>query len=126
MRLELGVIAFFSVAWLLAIGMNLGLLSVAGTLDLDLYSLYSIAAALGWLSGNFYVNRKRHYPDHWRLRLFMNYLLMPLSVPYVLRSLASLPVQQAAPLVPVYSFCVYSLFFLVPVTLRSKHLPRRG
>ncbi|MCP3959399.1 MAG: hypothetical protein GY719_16235 [bacterium] len=126
MRLELGVIAFFSIVWLLAIGMNLGLLPAAGTLDLDLYSLYSIAAALGWLSGNLYVNRCRLYPDQWRLRLFLNYLLMPLSVPYLLRSLASQPIQEAAPLVPVYSFCVYSLFFLVPVTLRANRLPGQG
>ena len=55
----------------------------------------------------------------------------PLALPpptpflFLIRALAPLSIQQAAPLVPIYSFGVYSLFFLVPVTLRSAQVPRK-
>ena len=34
-------------------------------------------------------------------------------------------IQESAPLVPIYGFGVYALFFLVPLTLRAKRRPRR-
>ena len=126
MRIELSLVVSFSFAWLLAICMNLGLLPVAGTLDLGLYPLYSLAAALGWVAGNTYVTRRVVYPQRFRRRLLLNYLFLPPSVLHILRALASSTVQQAAPLVPLYSFCIYGLFFLVPVTLRTTRDPRRG
>jgi hypothetical protein len=50
----------------------------------------------------------------------------PPSLLYILRALAPQAVQHAAPLVPLYSFVVYALFFLVPVTLRKTFTDPRG
>ncbi len=140
MRLELGLLAVFSVIWLLAILVGLGALPLAGTLALDLYRFYSIAAVLGWVAGNIYVSRSESLtgappgersPDappgrRFRKRLLLNYLVGPSSFVYLLRALAPLADQRAAPMVPVYGFCVYSLFFLVPLTLRVTRTPRKG
>lgn len=126
MRLELVLMAFFSAAWLYAIVAGVGLVPLAGTLDLDLYRLYSFAAVLGWVSGNVYVFRSQVYSKHrYRKSLLASYLVGPPSFLYLLRALASKSVQQAAPLVPIYSFAVYALFFLVPVTLRATRRPQR-
>ena len=127
MRLELVLLALFSTAWLFAILAGIGLLPLAGTFDLDLYRLYSVAAVLGWVAGNIYVFRSQIYTKHRnRKRLLLNYLVGPPSFVYILRAMARQAVQQAAPLVPIYSFAVYALFFLVPVTLRATRKPRRG
>lgn len=133
--LELGLLAFFLAIWLLAILSGLGLLPLAGTLDLDLYRLYSIAAVLGWVAGNIYVSRSQSLDDRnasepddrkrSRKRLLLSYLIQPQSCVYLLRTLAPFESQQAAPLVPIYAFGVYSLFFLVPLTLRATRTPRR-
>ena len=82
--------------------------------------------------GNIYVSRTQRFtgvpPQRSEgqgvsKRLLLSYLIQPHSCVYFLRTLAPFEVQQAAPMVPVYSFCVYSLFFLVPLTLRAP--PRR-
>ena len=113
----LGVASF---VWLITILALFGLLPLAGLLGLDLYSFYSIAAALGWVAGNVYVQRVRKLPGpRWRKRLLLAYLLGPAGVVYLLRALAPFADQQAAPLVPIYGFGVYIIFFLVPVTLRQ-------
>ena len=125
MGVELALLAAFSAAWLLAILAGIGLVPLAGTLTLDLYRLYSIAAVLGWVAGNIYVFRSRAAHDHFRRRLLLSYLIGPPSFVYLLRALASTTAQQAAPFVPLYSFVVYSLFFLVPLTLRATRTPRR-
>ena len=126
MRLELVLLALFSAAWLYAILAGVGLVPLAGTLDLDLYRLYSVAAVLGWVTGNVYVFRSHTYSKHrYRKTLLLTYLVGPPSFLYLLRALAQQSVQQAAPLVPIYSFVVYALFFLVPVTLRATRQPRR-
>lgn len=103
------------------------LLPLAGTFDLDLYRLYSVSAVLGWLSGNIYIMRRRSLPTGgaWKKRLLLAYLLGPPSMVYLLRSLASPAVQQAAPFVPFYSLTVYAIFFLVPVTLRTTEVKRQ-
>ncbi len=127
LQLEIVLLGVFSASWLLAILVLLRLVPVAGLLDLDLYSFYSLAAALGWVSGNVYVLRRQRLPaDRYRKRLLLSYLLGPPSVLYILRALAPRAVQSAAPLVPIYAFVVYCLFFLVPVTLRVTRTPRRG
>ncbi len=127
MRLESVLLAFFSAAWLYAIVAGVGLVPLAGTLDLDLYRLYSVAAVLGWVTGNVYVFRSQAYAKHrFRKRLLLTYMVGPPSFLYLLRALARQSVQQAAPLVPIYSFVVYALFFLVPLTLRATRRPRRG
>ncbi len=127
MRLELGLLAVFSAIWLLTILAGLGVVPLAGTLALDLYRLYSIAAVLGWVAGNIYVPRSERLADarRFRKRLLLSYLIGPPSLVYFLRALAPSAIQQAAPMVPIYSFCVYALFFLVPVTLRATRTPRR-
>lgn len=124
MRFELTLLVVFAALWLLATLMILGYLPVAGTLDLDLYTLYSLAAALGWVAGNVYVHRSRTPAgERFRTRLLLSYLIGPPSLLCVLRALASPSVQQAAPAVPIYAIGVYSLFFLVPVTLRVRRRP---
>ena len=126
MRLELAFLAVFSAVWLLVFVTGIGWVSLAGALHLGLYPLYSIAAALGWVAGNVFVSRARAgLEPHLRKRLLFNYYIGPPSLLFLIRALAPLSIQQAAPLVPIYSFGVYSLFFLVPVTLRSTHLPRK-
>ncbi len=133
--LELGLLAFFLAIWLLAILAGLGFLPLAGTLHLDLYRLYSIAAVLGWVAGNIYVFRTQNFPSaapersgrqRVRKRLLLSYLIQPQSCVYFLRTLAPFEAQQAAPMVPIYAFGVYGLFFLVPLTLRATRTPRRG
>ncbi len=133
--LELGLLAFFLAIWLLAILAGLGLLPLAGTLNLDLYRLYSIAAVLGWVAGNIYVSRMQSFGkasparpggQRVRKRVLLSYLIQPQSCVYFLRTLAPFEVQQAAPLVPIYAFGVSSLFFLVPLTLRATRTPRQG
>ena len=126
MGIELVLLAAFSAAWLLAILASIGLVPLAGMLTLDLYRLYSIAAVLGWVAGNIYVFRSRVVPhDQFRRRLLLSYLIGPPSVVYLLRAMASTTAQQAAPFVPLYSFAVYALFFLVPLTLRATRTPRQ-
>lgn len=120
-RMELALLGTFSGAWLLAALTGLGVLPAAGTLGLDLYTLYSFGAALGWVAGNVYVARRRRLGPRGRKRLLLlTYLVGPPSLLYVLRSLAPYAAQNAAPLVPLYAFCVFGLFFLVPVTLRYR------
>ena len=127
LQLEIVLLGVFSASWLAAIVVLLGLVPVSGTLHLDLYTLYSVAAFLGWISGNVYLHRLGRLPaGRYRKRLLSSYLLGPPSVLYILRALAPKAVQNAAPLVPLYAFVVYCLFFLVPVTLRSTRTPRRG
>lgn len=118
-RLELALLGAFSGAWALAILLGLGILPTTGGLDLDLHSYYGFAAALGWVAGNVFVARRRRFGTRARKRLFSAYFLGPPSLLYVVRSLAPQAVQQAAPFVPLYAFCVFGLFFLVPVTLRK-------
>ncbi|HEX9737542.1 MAG TPA: hypothetical protein VGG06_36740 [Thermoanaerobaculia bacterium] len=121
-RLEIALLAAFSAVWLLAVLALFGILPLAGVFDLGLYRLYSVAAALGWLAGNVYLLRGRGLPagGRGRRRLLLAYLLGPPGVLYLLRSLAPPAVQAGAPLVPLLSFAVYLLFFLVPVTLRPR------
>lgn len=118
-RVEYVLGAICAVIWGFAIVAQGRMLPVAGLLDLDLYVLYSTGAALGWIFGNVYVARRQRLRGGSRRRLAL-YALGPLSVPVLLRAMAPLAVQAAAPLVPVYGFVVYAIFFLVPVTLRRQ------
>ncbi|MDA8019877.1 MAG: hypothetical protein MPN21_20745 [Thermoanaerobaculia bacterium] len=114
----MAILGAFSGAWALAVLLGLGILPAAGALSLDLYGFYSFAAALGWVAGNVYVARLRRHGRTARKRLLFAYFLGPPSLLYVIRSLAPRAAQQAAPFVPIYAFCVFGIFFLVPVTLR--------
>ncbi len=125
-RLEPVLVAFFLATWIVSLLAVLGLVDLRGSLDLALYPLYSIAAAGGWLAGNVYVVRARGIPAPLRRRIFLVYFLGPPGVLYLLRAMASLEVQRAAPLVPFYSFGVWSVFFLVQVFLMPHPAARRS
>lgn len=122
MRLEPMLVGLFLACWLLAFLSAVGVISLAGSLSLSLYGLYSTAAALGWLAGNVYVHRVRRLnpPRTLRRRVLLVYWLGPPGVVHLLRAMAPAFQQAAAPLVPLYSLAVSSVFFLVPVVLRPR------
>ena len=117
-RLEVSLLGLFLAIWTVALLAYVRLLPAAGLLDLSLYQLYGISAAAGWLFGNVHVARSRQFPRPMRRRVLLIYLLGPPAAIYLIRSLASLEVQAAAPLAAVYGCAVYLVFFLVPVTLK--------
>lgn len=119
MKLEIALLGLFLVCWAVGVVALLGGLSLAGSLDLGLYGLYSIAAAAGWLSGNIYLQRSRGYPRDFRRRLLLIYLVGPPGLLLLLRMMASREAQLAAPIVPSYAMLVFAVFFLVPVSLRG-------
>lgn len=120
-RYELVVIAVFSVVWLVAVLALFGILPLAGLVPLDLYRFYSVAGILGWLTGNIYVLRRRALAGHgFGKRMLLAYLVGPPGLLYLLRAMAPAMTQNAAPFVPVYAFAVYAIFFLVPVTLKTR------
>lgn len=116
---ELSLLGVFLAVWTVALASLVGLLPTHGLLDLTLYQLYGIAAALGWLAGNVYVNRSRKVPKLLRRRLLLVYLLGPPGFIYLIRSLASLQTQARAPLAAIYACGVFFVLFLVPVTLKG-------
>jgi hypothetical protein len=116
-RLEPVLVAFFVATWVVDLLAVLGLVDLRGSLELGLYPLYSTAAAAGWLAGNIYVARGRGLPRALRRRIRLVYLLGPPGLLFLLRAMASAEAQRAAPLVPLYSFGVFSVLFLVPVLL---------
>ena len=79
---------------------------------------YSVAVALGWGFGSLYVRRTWGLPTPVRRRFLLIYYLGPPAILGVLRSMAPWPDQRAAPFVPLYAFGVFSILFLVPVTMR--------
>lgn len=117
--MELVLLGFFFLCWLAALASFVGLLPIAGLLDLGLYQYYGLAASLGWLAGNVYLKRAQRVPKPLRLRLMLVYLLGTPGLLYLVRALASLPSQAFAPLVPLYGSGVFAIFFLVPVTLKG-------
>lgn len=94
-----------------------GLVTLRGNFPLGLYPLYSLASVLGWSAGNLYVHRGRRFPDPIRRRVLLVYYLGPQGLIYLLRFMAPLADQQAAPFVPVWAFGVFSIFFFVPVKI---------
>jgi hypothetical protein len=124
-RFEIFLAGVSACGWLVAILAMTGILPLAGGGALDLYRFYSLAAVLGWVIGNIYVFRwLRHLgQQRFRKRALVLYLIGPPSLLYVVRALAPLSDQQAAPLVPLFAFAVYGIFLLIPLTLRAT--PRR-
>ncbi len=126
LRYEIWLASFFSAAWVIVFLAFAGLLPLAGWLDLDLYRLYSVAAVLGWTTGNVYMLRRSTLPGGlFGKRLFGVYGVGPLSLLFLLRAMAPSSAHAVAPFVPFYSACVFGLFFLVPVTLKATRTPRR-
>lgn len=116
-RFEPVLVAFFLATWTVDLLAVLGLVDLRGSFDLPLYPLYSTAAAAGWLAGIVYVARARGVVGALRRRIWLVYFLGPPGLLYLLRWMASVEAQRAAPLVPFYSFAVFSVFFLVQVYL---------
>ena len=123
MRLELILVALFLVCWSIVLVQMVGVLPMAGSLDLGLRGLYSTAVAMGWLSGNVYVHRSRGLPRELRRRLLLIYLLGPPSLLALLRAMAPVQAQRAAPIVPLYAAIVFAILFLVPVSLKGAFRP---
>ena len=123
MRLELGLVALFFVSWLVGLLQYFGWLPVSGSFSLGLRGLFAFAAALGWVAGNVYVHRSRGLPRLLRRRLVLIYLFGPPGLLFLLRSLAPKALLAAAPLASLYATLVFSIFFLVPVSLKGAFRP---
>lgn len=104
--------------WILALLHLLGALSLGGDLVVGLYPFYSAAAAAGWVLGNVCVVRRRRLGAP--RRLVAIYLLGPPGILYLLWCMGSSELQRLAPLVPLWGWGIYALFFLVPVTLTRR------
>jgi hypothetical protein len=117
-RFEIVLLALFLACWAVNLLIGLRLLPFAGNANLSLYALYSLAVALGSLAGNVYARRRRGLPPPARRRLFFIYFFGPPAIVILLRAMAPLDVQRAAPLVPLYALAVYSIFFAVPLSLK--------
>ncbi|HEY8020683.1 MAG TPA: hypothetical protein VIH93_06265 [Thermoanaerobaculia bacterium] len=116
-QLEAVLAGLFLAAWLVVVLAWFRLVPLAGHLPLSLYGFFSFASALGWAAGTLYVQRGRKLPEGGRGLLRWVYYLGPQGLAYLLRAMATLQDQQAAPFVPVWALGVYSIFFLVPVAV---------
>ena len=124
MTVEVALLVVFLAAWSVALAALIGFLPTAGLLNLSLYQLYGVAAFLGWVSGNVFVQRARGLPRSIKSRYLLIYLLGPPAVIYLLRSFADWNLQAQAPLASVYACGVFLIFFLVPVSLKGSAGPR--
>jgi predicted ABC-type sugar transport system permease subunit len=115
-RFEPILVALSTAAWLVALLGTGGFVPLAGGLALSLYSLYGVAAVAGWLAGNVYVRRRQGLPRALVRRLLVVYLVGPPGIVFLLRAMAPVADQLAAPFVSFYAFGVYGVFFFVPVS----------
>jgi hypothetical protein len=90
---------------------------LAGHAPGSLYPFFSFAAALGWVAGTLYVQRGRPLAAADRRWLRWVYFVGPQGLAYLLRAMASLPEQRAAPFAPLWALGVYSIFFFVPLAV---------
>ena len=120
---ERSLLGLFSALWIVALLELFGLLPLAAGWPLSLYGLYGFGAFLGWVAGNVWVHRRRRVGRRLGRWLLMVYFFGPPSILYLLRALAPAAYRGAAPLVPLYAYAVYAIFFLVPVSFAPK--PRR-
>jgi hypothetical protein len=117
-RFEVILLGLFLACWLFSLLSFTRIVSLAGSLPLALYPYYAVAVALGWLFGILYVRRTRGLPTPVRRRLALIYYLGPPAILVLLRAMAPLKDQAAAPLVPLWAFGVFSVLFLVPLSLK--------
>ena len=116
-RWERVLLVLFTACWAVALAHYGGVISLAGRLPLSLYALYSTAVASGWLFGNVYARRRARLPPPFKRRVLLLYYLGPPGILYLLRALAPARDQLAAPLVPLLALGVYTVLFLVPLTI---------
>jgi hypothetical protein len=107
----------FLACWLVFLLQLLGLARLPELPRPTLMELYSAASVLGWSAGMIYVQRTRHLAAPLRRRLFLLSFFGPPGLVCLLGALARL--QRQAPLVLVWSLCVFGIFYLVPVSFRS-------
>lgn len=114
-RFELILLGLFLACWLVYLLAVFRLVTPEGTLNVGFYPYYSVAVAVGWGAGNLYVYRSRDLdPESLsRRRLLTGYFLAPLGLILLLKAMLPLEFQRGAPLVGLYAFCVYSIFFVV-------------
>jgi hypothetical protein len=117
-RLEVILLGLFLACWALSLLSFTRIVSLAGSLPLSLYNYYAVAVALGWGFGILYVRRTWGLPPPVRRRLLLIYYLGPPAILGILRSMAPWADQRAAPFVPLWAFGVFSILFLVPVTMK--------
>jgi hypothetical protein len=84
-----------------------------------------VAATLGWVSGNVFKYRTRKLALTDKGRFFLVYFVGTPGLLFLLRAMAPQEHQEAAPLVPYLGLAVFTIFFLVPVTL-GRFAPPRG
>ncbi len=126
-RIENLLIAFCLACWVVVLLAAAGIVDVSGRLNMSLRQLYAISAATGWVFGNVWVHRTRPLSRTLARRFFVIYFFGPPGVLYLLRALAppfSLDLDRAA-IIPMLSFFVYGVLFLVPVVLRRKEVSVR-
>ena len=114
-RFELILLGLFLACWLVYLLAVFRLVTPEGTLNVGFYPYYSVAVAVGWSAGNLYVYRSRDLDPEslFRRRLLAGYFLAPLGLILLLKAMLPLEFQRGAPLVGLYAFCVYSIFFVV-------------
>jgi hypothetical protein len=117
--LELGVLGFFLLCWVVFFSLALSGYPLAGLLRVNLYHLYGLAAIVGWLLGNVFVHRARRWGKKTARRLFLVFLLSPGGLFYLVWALQPEPQRLAVPFAPIYGFGVFAVFFLVPVSFRN-------
>lgn len=123
-RLETALFGLFLACWLIDLLVFFRLVTVAGSLALGFYPLYSAAMSLGWISGYLYERRRWDFPDPLRRRIFLLYFVGPPGLIYLLRAMAPFEMQAAAPLVTLYAFGVFAVFFWVPIKFPLRRLPK--
>ncbi|HZF07594.1 MAG TPA: hypothetical protein VFE33_02280 [Thermoanaerobaculia bacterium] len=116
--LEVLLLGLFLAAWAVLVLSWLHLVALAGNAPIPLYSFFSFASALGWAAGTLYIQRGRKLADSDRRRLRWVYYVGPQGLVYLLRAMAPVPDLRAAPLVPLWAFGVYTVFFLVPILVQ--------
>lgn len=112
-RFEAILLGLFLACWLVYLLAVVRVVSLAGSLTLTFYPYFSLAAAIGWGAGNLYVFRTRDREPATRRGLLAGYFLGPLGLLFLLRAMTPVEFQRGAPLVGLYAFCVFSIFFVV-------------
>jgi hypothetical protein len=110
-------VGLFLACWVVFLLQLAGIARLPVLPRLTLIQVYSAASALGWAAGMIYVQRTRHLAAPLRRRLFLLSFCGPPSLVYLLVAMARLQLQ--APLVLLWSLCVFGIFYLVPVSFRS-------
>ena len=115
--LEVVLGGFFLASWLVLALAWFRLVPLAGSAPVSLYGFFSFAAALGWAAGTLFVQRGRRLSPARRRLLRWVYYLGPQGLTYLVRAMAPVYEQQAAPFAPLWALGVYSVFFLVPLAV---------